>query len=46
MYATITTHVPAWLKGVLYAEALATGRSMSALTREWLEERLDLEALS
>lgn len=43
---TITTHVPAWLKGVLYAGALATGKSMSALTREWLEERLDLEAAS
>jgi hypothetical protein len=40
-----TLHVLVWLKSVLYAEVLATGKSMSVLTREWLEERLDLEAL-
>jgi hypothetical protein len=39
---TITAHVPAWLKGALHAEAVAAGKSISALTREWLEERLDL----
>jgi hypothetical protein len=41
---TIATYVPAWLKGVLHAEAVAANISMSALVRTWLEERLDLPA--
>lgn len=40
--STITVHVPAYLKGVLHAEALAAHKSVSALVREWLDERLDL----
>jgi hypothetical protein len=45
--ATITVHVPLYLKGVLHAEALAAHKSVSALVREWLDERLDLpEALN
>jgi len=39
---TITAQVPAWLKGILHAEAIASHRSMSAVLRDWLEERLDL----
>lgn len=39
---TITAQVPTWLKGVLHAEAIASHRSMSAVLRDWLEERLDL----
>jgi hypothetical protein len=39
---TITAQVPAWLKGVLHAEAIASHKSMSAVLRDWLEERLDL----
>jgi hypothetical protein len=41
---TISTHLPEWLYGVLYAEAVAADKSVSALMREWLEERLDLPA--
>ncbi|MEZ4731032.1 MAG: hypothetical protein R3E79_28260 [Caldilineaceae bacterium] len=40
--STITVHVPAYLKGVLHAEALAAHKSVSALVREWLDERLEL----
>lgn len=43
--ATITVHVPNYLKGVLHAEALAAHTSVSALVREWLDERLDLPEL-
>ena len=39
---TITAHVPDWLYGVLYAEALAANKSVSTLAREWLTEYLDL----
>ncbi len=39
---TLTTHVPPLLRDILQAEALASGKSISALLREWLEERLDL----
>jgi hypothetical protein len=31
-------------KGVLHAEALAAHKSVSALLREWIDERLDLPA--
>jgi hypothetical protein len=41
---TVITHIPAWLKGILYAEAVAADKSVSALLREWIEERLDLPA--
>ena len=41
---SVTTHLPPWLKGVLYAEAVAADKSVSALLREWIEERLDLPA--
>lgn len=41
---TITTHVPEWMKNILYAEALAANKSVSALLREWIDERLDLPA--
>ena len=37
-----TVHVPPTLRGILHAEALAADQSMSALVREWFEERLDL----
>lgn len=40
----VTTHMPEWLYGVLYAEAVAADKSISALMREWVEERLDLPA--
>lgn len=39
---TITVRVPAWLKGILHAEAVASGRSMSELIRAWLTERQTL----
>lgn len=42
---TITVHLPIYLKGVLHAEALAAHKSVSALVREWLDERLDLPEL-
>ncbi len=41
---TLTTHVPLLLRDILQAEALASGKSVSALLREWIEERLDLPA--
>jgi hypothetical protein len=39
---SLTIHLPATLKGILYAEAIVAQKSMSALAREWLEEHLDL----
>ena len=39
---SVTAHLPPWLKGVLYAEAVAADKPVSALLREWIEERLDL----
>jgi len=42
--ATITVHVPLLLRDILQAEALANGTSISALLRQWIEERLDLPA--
>jgi hypothetical protein len=39
---TVSAHVPDWFYGILYAEALAANKSISALAREWLAERLDL----
>jgi hypothetical protein len=40
----ITVYLDAYIKGVLHAEAVAAGKSISALVREWIEERLDLPA--
>lgn len=42
--ASLTIHLDAFTKGVLHAEALAADKSMSALVREWIDERLDLPA--
>lgn len=39
---SLTIHLPAALKGILYAESIVAQKSMSALVREWLEDRLDL----
>ena len=41
---TLTAHVPPLLRDILHAEALAHGKSISALLREWIEERIDLPA--
>jgi hypothetical protein len=38
----ITVHLDPMLKGILRAEALAAQKSVSALLREWIDERLDL----
>jgi hypothetical protein len=38
----ITVHLPRHVKGMLHAEAIASHKSMSALLREWIDERLDL----
>ncbi len=39
---TLTIHLPAALKGILYAEAIVAQKSLSALARDWLEDHLDL----
>ena len=39
---SLTTYLDEYLKGVLHAEAIASDKSVSALMREWVEERLDL----
>lgn len=39
---TLAAHVPPLLRDILQAEALANGKSVSALLREWIEEHLDL----
>ena len=38
---SITVHVDPYLKGVLHAEAIAANKSVSALLRQWIDERLD-----
>lgn len=38
----LTENSMTYLKNVLRAEALAANKSVSALLREWAEERLDL----
>jgi hypothetical protein len=40
--STVTLHLSPVLKGILHAEALAANKSVSALLRKWLDERLDL----
>ncbi len=39
---TATIHLDPIMKGILRAEAIAAKKSVSALLREWIEERLDL----
>ena len=38
----VTIHLDPVLKGIVRAEALAAQKSVSALLREWIDERLDL----
>ncbi|MFN8492550.1 MAG: hypothetical protein U0350_33420 [Caldilineaceae bacterium] len=38
----LTVHLDPILKGILRAEALAAKKPMSALLRQWIDERLDL----
>jgi hypothetical protein len=40
--AAITVHLAPILKDVLRAEALAANKPISALLRDWIDERLDL----
>jgi hypothetical protein len=40
--AAVTVRLSPALKGILHAEALAARKSVSALLREWIDERLDL----
>ena len=40
--SAVTVHLSPALRGILRAEALAADKSMSALLREWIDERLDL----
>ncbi len=40
--SSVTVHLSNLLKGILHAEAIAANKSMSALVRQWIEERLDL----
>jgi hypothetical protein len=40
--ATISAHVPDWMAGVLYAEAVAADKPISTLLRELIAERFDL----
>jgi hypothetical protein len=38
----VTVHLDEVTKGILQAEALAANKSVSALLRDWIDERLDL----
>lgn len=40
--AAITVHLAPLLRDILRAEALAANKSVSALLRDWIDERLDL----
>ena len=40
--SSLSIYLDEFLKGVLHAEAIASDKSVSALAREWVEERLDL----
>ncbi len=42
--AALTVHISPLVKGILQAEALALHKSVGALVREWIDERLDLPA--
>lgn len=39
---SVTIHLPPYVKGILHAEAVAAHKSVSALLREWIDERIDL----
>ena len=39
---SITVHISPTLRGILHAEAVAAHRSVGALLRTWIDERLDL----
>jgi hypothetical protein len=39
---TVTLHLDDFTRGILHAEAVAAKKPMSALLREWVEDRLDL----
>lgn len=39
---SITVHLDPYIKGILQAEAIAADTSVSALLRQWIDERLDL----
>jgi hypothetical protein len=38
----ITIHLNPYMKGVLHAEAIVARKSVGALVRDWIDERLDL----
>ena len=40
--SSLTIHLDEYIEGVLHAEAVASDKSVSALVRDWLKERLDL----
>lgn len=40
--SSLTIYLDEYVKGVLHAEAVASNKSVSALMRDWVEERLDL----
>lgn len=40
----VSVQVPAFVKDILHAEAVAADTSVSALVRAWIDERLDLPA--
>lgn len=40
--AALTVHLDPLAKAILQAEALANRKSLGALVREWIDERLDL----
>ena len=42
--AALTIRLPPLIKAILHAEALAAHKSVGALVREWIDERLDLPA--
>lgn len=46
MVDTVTVHLDAYSKGVLYAEAIAANTSVSGLLRKWIDERLDTPAIA
>jgi hypothetical protein len=43
---SVTIHLDSYSKGVIHAEAIAANRSVSALLREWIDERLDIPTLA
>ena len=40
--SSLTIDLDEYIKGVLHAEAVASDKSVSALVREWVEERVRL----